>query len=325
MTIALNRLVTPGCRILVACSMKSGSSYVAKVLSEYFGIPYENSLIDYWGYREQNLHPWQFEHLFGSSFVLQMHIKPYPPHLKLVENYGVKVVYHWRNLGDVLISFDDHNSIYHWENPVCYIDNGVQYFNLSRQDRYRFLIHHAIPWYVAFYLSWRKLGNPGWLVRSHYESMVADPFAHFSSIISGFDEELDSERLKSAISTSPDGTRLNVGKVGRSSEMLSDENKALLERLLIEHPEDLSELLEELPWWPSRLGQSPEAQRYDGRLIRVPGNSPEEQKVFFVHHGKRCWISSMNWILSRGMAANIQVISPAELRAIPIGPTISTP
>ena len=239
------------CFVLVACSMKSGSTYVSKVLARYLDIPFANRILGYYGYREQNLYPFHFTKELGSQFVLHLHLKPYPPHLELIHQHAMKVVYHWRNLGDTIISFDDHVLREHWENPICFIDNDGDYRALSTDARHRYLILHGVPWYIAFHLAWKRLGDPEWIVRGTYEEMVGNSAAFFTRIIEGMGFECDRARLRQVLDTHVHDKRFNVGVAGRSITHLSADNKILLERMLTDHPQDLSELLHELPW---RLG-----------------------------------------------------------------------
>jgi hypothetical protein len=52
----------------------------------------------------------------------------------------------------------------------------------------------------------------------------------------------------------------------RSATLLSDDNKHLIEAMLRSHCEDLSELLNELPWRGERTG----ARRWTlGRLVKM--------------------------------------------------------
>ncbi|MGA2186418.1 MAG: hypothetical protein ABSH47_25665 [Bryobacteraceae bacterium] len=221
---------------------------MSKILARYLDMPFANRILGYYGYREQNLYPWHFTEELGSRFVLHLHIKPYPPHLDLIGQHRMKVVYHWRNLGDTVISFDDHVLREHWQNPICFIDNDADYRAMSRDARHRYLIQHGLPWYIAFHLAWKRVGDPEWLVRCTYEDMVRDENAFFAGIITALGVECDIERLKGVLDTHVHDARFNVGVVGRSIENLSEDNKMLLERMLIEHPQDLSELLHELPW-----------------------------------------------------------------------------
>ncbi len=247
--------------VLVACSVKSGSTYVSRTLARYLDAHHADSILDYYGYREQNLYEWHFTPDLGSRFVLHLHIKPYPPHLELIERRRMKVVYLWRNLGDAIISLDDHLLMEHWKTSAVYIDNDADYRNQSRDARHKFLIEYGLPWFISFYLSWKKVGDPEWLIRCKYEEMVSDNFLFFSRIIQALGQEWDKGRLQRILDTQPQDARFNVGMIGRSVECLSEGNKVLLERMLIEYPQDLAELLHELPWWPSSRCHALAAQR----------------------------------------------------------------
>jgi hypothetical protein len=117
---------------------------------------------------------------------------------------------------------------------------------------------------------------------------------------------------------------LNVGVTGRSLLKFSKENKALLERMLIEHPEDLSPLLHELPWWPYSQGMTALERRYQNSLVRVAaGDSAEQQKVYLVADGKKCLITSLQWLSQRRRnATEVELISAEDLGKIRMGPPI---
>src|SRR5215471_4310182 len=65
-------------RILVACPMKCGSTYVAQLLASYFGLV-RCYPIEYWGRQEQNLTSTTMARLKSTTFVLQLHSRPYVP------------------------------------------------------------------------------------------------------------------------------------------------------------------------------------------------------------------------------------------------------
>jgi hypothetical protein len=311
-------------RVLVACSMKSGSTYVSNILARYLDAPLLDTILGYYGYREQNLYESHFPPELGSRYILHLHIKPYPPHLELIERHGIRALYLWRNLADTILSVDNHILKEHIANPVCYVDNEADYRNQPVDARHKYLIHHALPWYLSFYLSWKQIANRDWLIRGTYEEMVSNPFAFFSRVIDALGFECDSERLRKILDTHVHDRRFNAGIVGRSIKSLSEDNKTLLEQLLIEHPQDLSELLHELPWWPSIRGRSLLAQRYDGAMIRMPGTLPEEEFVYLVRDGKRRWITSPEWLLRHGRGWDeVRIVPREELEAIPLGPPLT--
>jgi hypothetical protein len=227
--------------------MKSGSTYVARVLALYFGAQ-DTCPTDYHGRREQNLLRHALEPYLDRNLVAQMHVKPYVPNIECIVRYSFSVVYLWRNLGDVIVSFDDHIRNEDYRNPVCYVDDWERYLAMPRQHRYRYLIQHATPWYVSFYLAWRRAAGRVPVIVSHYEDLVSDSFAFFARIIRALKQNVSEERLRSILAAGLPGTRLNVGRVGRSNELLSAENQRFLDHFLLTHLEDLSELWHELPW-----------------------------------------------------------------------------
>ncbi len=248
-------MTTSNLGLLVACSPKSGSTYVSGTLARYLDANCADSILDYYGYREQNLLEQHFTPELGPRFVLHLHIKPYPPNLKLIERHRLKVIYLWRNLADTILSLDDHILKEHWATPAVFIDNDVDYRELSRDVRHKFLIEYGVPWYISFYLFWRRVPDCDWLIRCKYEEMVHDNFAFFARILKDIGEPCDDDRLRYILGAPGTHARLNVGVVGRSVEGMSENNKVLLERLLIEHPQDLTELLRELPWWSGFRGR----------------------------------------------------------------------
>ncbi len=245
--------------------MKSGSTFIARVLALYFGAE-RIEPVPYWGRLEQHLDEPLLEPYLDRDFVIQMHLRPHVPNVAVIRRHGLAVVYVWRNLGDVIVSFDDHIRNEDHRNPVCYVHDRGRYLAMPVQARYFYLIQHAIPWYIGFYLSWRAIRPELPFVETHYEALAADPFAYFASVIGGLSQPVDEVRLRSLLQARPPGTRFNKGVNGRSAVLLSEENKRLLEAILRSHCEDLSELLNELPW---RAQAAPSRPWTLGRLVKM--------------------------------------------------------
>jgi hypothetical protein len=249
----------PNTRLLVACAMKSGSTFIAKVLALYFDAQRVEP-VPYWGRLEQNLYePMVAPHL-DRGLVLQMHLKPHVPNLDLLRNLGFQVVWVWRNLGDVIVSFDDHIRNEDYRNPVCYVHDRDRYLAMPAERRYNYLIDHAIPWYIGFWLSWQRARTELPFVETHYETLAEDPFSYFAPAIQGLGHKLDEERLRGILSRQIPGTRFNKGVNGRSASLLSADNKRRLESMLLDHFEDLRPLCRELPWPASLSRSAPRAQ-----------------------------------------------------------------
>jgi hypothetical protein len=249
-------------RILVACPMKSGSTYIAQVLSLYFGLERQYPLA-YWSRQEQNLDPSTMASLVSQRFVLQLHSKPYLPLLRWLIKAEVCTVFTWRNIADALVSLDDHICTEDHRIPACYIHDPATYRALTRESRYAYLIRHATPWYMQFYLMWREADATLPLLKAHYEQLVADPPGLVRHLILQMGESIDEDRLRGVLNLKIEKTRFNRGISGRSLTLFSSENKRDLEEALTTHPEDLGTLVEELPWNGNRW--NPDVFPYGGR------------------------------------------------------------
>jgi hypothetical protein len=63
---------------------------------------------------------------------------------------------------------------------------------------------------------------------------------------------------------------------------------------------------------------------FEGCLVRKPGDTPEDQKVYFVENGRKRWVTTAEWIIAKGMKwpSDVQLITAAELDAILPGPPL---
>jgi SAM-dependent methyltransferase len=57
---------------------------------------------------------------------------------------------------------------------------------------------------------------------------------------------------------------------------------------------------------------------FEGCLVRRPGETPEDQKVYFVENGRKRWVTTAEWIVARGMnwPGDVQLITVEELDGI---------
>jgi len=235
-----------------------------------------------------------------------------------MREYGVSLLLQWRNLGDAIVSLDEHLAEYGVDQPLCYIHDGKGFLALPAHKRYDFLIHQALDWYLWFYLAWRKRDA----VFGSYERMVDDPEGYFEGALARIGHQVDRDRL-AAILESPTGfTRLNVGLNGRSAQLLSDRNRRSLEDAIVDHlwSSDLEVLLWELPWEvPAIAPVGP----YDGCVVRAPGRAA---KTYFVSRGLRHRLSKpSSWMASRSKPGlrSVRNVSAEELKTIPQGNPIS--
>jgi hypothetical protein len=229
-------------RILLAAAPKSGSTYVSNVLQQYYR--FQNPPTAYSLMQEHLL----VERFGDQPYVLQAHCMATKSNLELIREQSMAPVVTWRNLADVIISFDDHvrnEGVEGAAGIFMYVGNRDDYLAMADQQRYRFLIRNMLPWYLGFYLGWRDAGAP---LLVHYEELVDAPLTFFSRIVERISGSVDEIRLGEALRVGVEGSRLNVGRNGRALEKFSDESRRLLEDALREHYADLSDLIAELPW-----------------------------------------------------------------------------
>jgi hypothetical protein len=296
-------------QIIVACVPKSGSTYIAKTLQRYFEIPFDNrSLTGYDWHTEQNLIPWLEHQVRYQRFILQIHLLPHAMNLEALARLKPATIFLWRNLADVLVSCDDHIRNESHRFPTFYVHDRDNYLRLPDQERYGFLIRFALPFYLAFYLSWRARA-----VRFRtYEAMVADQQHFFADIITEITgAPADPDRLTGVLDTIPGSTRFNAGVVGRSAEQFSEETKRALEAAVRTHPEfdRLRVLLHELPW------VVPGASGDDARLLRDAATGA----TYFIDGGTRQYVTTPVWIQSRWPALPVEDVSSEVLARFPRG------
>jgi hypothetical protein len=239
----------PSPRVIVSGAPKSGSTYTWLVLTKYFRTEELPPNALFRG-TQPLLDEWALDRLRGRAYVAHMHLSPSSMNVRAIAEEAIVPVVLWRNLGDSIVSNDDH---YRKLYEVAHDEESSKYFAMESQVRYRFLIRFRLAEYISFYLGWRKAGVPVF----RFEEMIADEAAYFRRIITHITGEVDEERLAAAraatASESQARQNKNVGRIGRSITEFSDETKALLEETLRHYYEPLDDLIAELPWSTDRL------------------------------------------------------------------------
>jgi hypothetical protein len=279
-------------RFLIVAPPKSASTHVAKVVRSYFDIgerPFSNQ-ID-WD-AEHNLIPEMLITLRGHGFCFNLHMLPHRMNLSVATQEHIRFIGLWRNLGDMLVSLDDHILLTHENGPMFYIRDHAKYRSLPSDDRHAWLIDAVLPWYLKFYLKWRAVG----LVLHPYEQMLLDRRGYFAAALASVLDRAPSDAMLDASVHAPTDKfdRINVGRAGRSAQKLSAANRARLERAMILHPDSaqLEILIWELPWKAEILEP---LVPLDGQVVRAD----DDGTVYFVSRGKRYPVPNASWLLCR--------------------------
>ncbi|MDB5092783.1 MAG: hypothetical protein JWO85_884 [Candidatus Eremiobacteraeota bacterium] len=290
--------------------MKSGSTYVSKTLCRYFNI--ENPEMAYDWQAEHNMTGTLRAMVRGRPFCLNFHMLPHVGNIVAFNQDRIGFVGLWRNLGDMIVSYDDHQFREPGPSQPFFLLDPAKYMAMEPEARVRFMIDTVTPWYLSFYLRWRAANG----TLRPYERMVEDQRTFFAEMmIEDFVHPPIMDRLDQvlAVPAGP-GERFNAGRVGRSAERLSDANKKRLEERILEHPDvaQLEILLWELPWdVPALAPVSP----YDGKVVRTAS----DDTPFFVSRGHAYPVRT-TWLAGRvGERRSPRVIPDAELAGLPRG------
>lgn len=78
------------------------------------------------------------------------------------------------------------------------------------------------------------------------------------------------------------------------------------------------------PSQPSNQAAATVISKWEGKLVRRPGTTEEDGKVYLVQDGTRHWVVSGAWLLAHGYEwpGDVHQIPAEEFNAIPIGDMI---
>jgi len=76
--------------------------------------------------------------------------------------------------------------------------------------------------------------------------------------------------------------------------------------------------------YSERIPRQAFKQNFAGCLVRRPGETPEDQKVYYVENGRKRWVTTAEWIIAKGMRwpEDVQLVTAEELDAILTGPPL---
>jgi hypothetical protein len=65
---------------------------------------------------------------------------------------------------------------------------------------------------------------------------------------------------------------------------------------------------------------------WENKLVRRPGGTIEDSKIYLVKDGKRHWVTHSSWISAHSseFSSGVQPVSASELEVIPLGDPITT-
>jgi hypothetical protein len=214
--------------LLVACMPKSGSTFLANVLSELTGYPYV-ALSYAYERSEQNLYLPKLIDSYSFGSVTHLHLRATDSTIDLLKIFSIRPVILVRNIFDVVVSIRDHMFNEGYEFPTFFCDENFK--DLDEKSQFDFIIEQGIPWYFNFYATWNKAISKGrieglWL---EYEKVVSNWHKTLRTVIDFYGikktyEEIDHALKKTAMKNKKK-IRFNKGVVGRSVNLLTKDQK----------------------------------------------------------------------------------------------------
>jgi len=195
-------------------------------------------LVPDFGGREQEFCEIRLSEYDNLDYVAQQHIRNSKYTSSLCASHNIIPIVLVRSLFDVVVSLRDHSRNESLVGvPSVYLDNTHD--GLDDGTLENIISRLAIPWYIGFYLSWRKERD---IKLVQYEDFIADPADALRGILKFSGISMSREEIEAGIARlkEKNSSRLNVGIKGRGAQLAPETVKTILE-LLDLYPEIASD------------------------------------------------------------------------------------
>jgi hypothetical protein len=205
-------------KILVACMPKSGSTYLATVISNLpdFRV---TSWVPGYGRREQELcfNRLQTDDvlLTDCNLVAQHHVRYSEVTEKYMKEFNLKPVVLVRNIYDVVASLIDHHKLESIVYPMAFVPKDIVKWDVNRAAK--FVTYMVMPWYFNFFVSWHNCSDK---VQVSYEELIKDPLKVVQIICKEWHIKVSEKDVANAVDRAGTmHTRKNVGIAGRGNKL----------------------------------------------------------------------------------------------------------
>ena len=211
-------------RILLACFPKSGSTYLARVLSLLPGYS-KAPLVTGYGRREQELSADKLlaAHRSCGNYVAQHHVRYSAATERLMGQFCLKPVVLVRNIFDTIVSIGDHLRDEPPDIAQACVPADIGEWNDERT--FHFIVDMIVPWYFNFFASWSQCDDK---LLVTYEDIHADVLGVVGRMSDRYGLNLAGDDIRSAVEEANRqgaDTRRNKAVLGRG-ESLPDEVRA---------------------------------------------------------------------------------------------------
>lgn len=202
--------------ILIACMPKSASTFLATAIASLKGFK-RYRLIPAYGAREQELCQIRLSRYNRKKYVAQHHLRCSDWTRNLIHQYRLTPVVIVRDLADTAISLRDHFR----REPTgrgptaCFYEHHK---DLPDDVLEEAIVRLAIPWYINFYVGWRRAGD---VPIYDYARYTSEPATVIGEILAHAGCPIDPNSIESALSSvhKEKVAQFNVGVSGRGSQL----------------------------------------------------------------------------------------------------------
>ena len=205
-------------RLLLACFPKSGSTFLAAILSNLPGFR-KVPLVPAYGRREQELDMICLDaaQRAGGHYVAQHHVRYSEETRRLIDLCSLHPIVLVRNIYDVVASVRDHLKTRGTIIAQAYVPSDLPLWPDPAIEQ--FIAELIVPWYFNFYASWSQCPTR---IELTYETLVAEPFSVVRHLCDRTSISATDAQLRTALATAganPQSTRFNAGICGRGQHI----------------------------------------------------------------------------------------------------------
>lgn len=206
-------------RIMVAASLRSGSTHIGHTLCQLTGRAMNSGMIAFgkgFGADEHSIHPFMAQALFpNEKFLFHLHLKCTTIQEQILQMFKAKVIITVRNIFDIMLSIKERQDV------GCYIPGVVSPFDwdkLDDQTKWEFLGQNVVPWHLQFAASWMTAEVDCIWVR--YKDYFKDQVEGATKIFEFLGMPIPPKKLIRAATKSK--VNFQHGKVGRGIKAVPD-------------------------------------------------------------------------------------------------------
>lgn len=218
--------------ILIACMPKSGSTFLADVIAALPGFQ-RAPLVPVAGRREQELDETCLRKADPLRYVAQVHVRNNDWTQDMRRDYGLTTVVLVRSLFDIVVSLRDHLRRESPSWPAFFAE--AHHGRLDDAALERMIVRLALPWYVNFYMGWRRAPD---VLMVDYRQVAETPGEVVSQIMAFAGAAQPTAEIETAIARvrRAGASRFNVGIAGRGRALRPETVQAALELVAL-YPE----------------------------------------------------------------------------------------